>query len=78
MIKLLETAPGQWIYRCIQTHDIISGTIATARKEAIQKEIEAQQDMGIEEDWEREDRYLADIILEDLELHQEITKNTDY
>ena len=47
VIKLLETTHGQWIYRCVQTHDIISGTIATARKEAIQKEIEAQQDMGI-------------------------------
>ena len=67
VIKLLEATHGQWLYRCVQTHDIISGTIATARKEAIQKEIEAQQDMGIGEDWEREDRYLADVNLEDLE-----------
>ena len=32
VIKLLETTQGQWLYRCVQTHDIISGTIATARK----------------------------------------------
>ena len=54
VIKLLETTHGQWIYRCVQTHNLISGTIAMARKEAIQKEIEAQQ-----EDWEREDRYIC-------------------
>jgi hypothetical protein len=30
-------------------------------------EIEQQQDMGIGEDWEREDQYLADVNLEDLE-----------
>ena len=67
VIKLLEATHGQWIYRCIQTHDNISGTIATARKEEIQKEIEAQQEMGIGDDWEREDRYLAEVNLEDLE-----------
>jgi hypothetical protein len=67
VIKLLETTHGQWIYRCIQTHDTTSGIIATARKEEIQKEIEAQQEMGIGNDWEREDRYLAKVNLEDLE-----------
>ena len=68
VIKLLEATHGQWIYRCVQTHDKLSGTIATVRKEAIQKEIETQQDMGIGDDWEREDRYLAEVNLEDLEL----------
>jgi hypothetical protein len=52
VIKLLEATQGQWIYRCIQTHDNISVTIATAQKEKIQKEIEAQQEMGIGNDWE--------------------------
>ena len=35
---------------------------------AIQKEIEAQQDMGIGDDWEREDRYLANVNLENIEI----------
>jgi len=29
--KLLEAAHGQWLYRCVQTHDTISG--AAMRKE---------------------------------------------
>jgi hypothetical protein len=65
--KLLEITHGQWMYRCVQTHDTVSGTLATARKELFQTEIEKQQDMGIGEDWEREDRYLAEVNLEDLE-----------
>jgi hypothetical protein len=67
VIKLLEMTHGQWMYRCVQTHDTVSGTLATARKELLQAEIEKQQDMGIGEDWEREDRYLAEVNLEDLE-----------
>ena len=67
VIKLLEATHGQWIYRCMQTHDTISGAIATTRKEAIQKEIEAQQEMGIGDDWERDDRYLAEVNLNNLE-----------
>ena len=67
VIKLLEATHGQWIYWCILTHDNISGTLATARKEEIQKEKEAQQEMGIGDNWEPEDRYLAEVNLEDLE-----------
>jgi len=37
------------------------------RKEQLQREIERQLDMDIGEDWEREDRYLAEVNLEDLE-----------
>jgi len=65
--KLLEAAHGQWLYRCVQIHDTILGTNATMRKEQLQREIERQQDMDIGEDWEREDRYLAEVNLEDLE-----------
>jgi len=65
--KLLEATHGQWLYRCVQTHDTISGTNATMRKEQLQREIERQLDMDIGEDWEREDRYLAEVNLEDLE-----------
>ena len=65
--KLLEATHGQWLYRCVQTHDTISGINATMRKEQLQREIERQQDMDIGEDWEQEDRYLAEVNLEDLE-----------
>ena len=41
--------------------------LATTRKEQLQAEIERQQDMGIGEDWEQEDRYLAEVNLDDLE-----------
>jgi len=31
--KLLEVTHGQWLYRNIQVHDKISGTLVTLRKE---------------------------------------------
>ena len=37
------------------------------RKEQLQIEIERQQELGIGEDWEREDQFLAEVNLEDLE-----------
>jgi hypothetical protein len=46
VVKLLEATHGQWLYRCIQVHDRTQGTLATLRKEELQKEIEAQQEMG--------------------------------
>ena len=45
----------------------MSGLLATVRKVKLQAEIERQQDMGIREDWEQEDCYLAEVNLEDLE-----------
>jgi hypothetical protein len=63
IIKLLEATYGQWLYHCIQTHNWVSGTITTACKEEIQREIEAQQDMGIGDDWEKEDRYPSKVNL---------------
>ena len=67
IIKLLEATHGQWLYRCVQTHDSVSGTLVMMRKEQLQIEIERQKDMGIGEDWEREDQFLAEVNLEDLE-----------
>jgi hypothetical protein len=67
IIRLLEATHGQWLYRCVQTHDSVSGTLVTMRKEQLQIEIERQNDMGIGEDWEREDQFLAEVNLEDLE-----------
>jgi hypothetical protein len=66
IIKLLEVTHGQWLYRCVQIHDRVSGTRITARKEEIQSAIEAQQEMGTE-DLLEEDQYLVEVHLEDLE-----------
>ncbi len=33
IIKLLEATHGQWLYRCAQIHDRVSGMRATAHKE---------------------------------------------
>jgi hypothetical protein len=66
IIKLLETTHRQWLYRCIQIHDRFSGIQATQHKEELQMAIEAQQDMGWE-DLMKEDEYLAEVNLEDLE-----------
>jgi hypothetical protein len=64
--KLLETAHGQWIYRNIQIHDSTTGTLVTLWKEAIQKEIEEQQEMGGHGLLE-EDQWMLEVNLGDLE-----------
>jgi hypothetical protein len=46
ILKLLKTTHGQWLYRNVQIHNSVSGTQATLRKEAIQKEIEEQMELG--------------------------------
>jgi hypothetical protein len=66
VVKLLEATHGQWLYRCIQVHDRTQGTLAKLRKEELQKEIEAQQEMGYG-GLLKEDQYLAEVNLEDLE-----------
>jgi hypothetical protein len=66
VIKLLETTHGQWLYRCIQVHDKVQGTIVTQRKEELQREIEEQQDRGFDGLLE-EDQFLGEVNLEDLE-----------
>ncbi len=60
--KLLEAAHGQWV----QIHDTCKGTQATLQKEELQKEIEAQQEMGYHGLLD-EDLYLVEVNLEDLE-----------
>ena len=64
--RLLEITHGQWIYRNFVVHDRVSGTLATAKKEELQREIERQQDLGATELLE-EDKYLLEVNLEDLE-----------
>jgi hypothetical protein len=66
VVKFLEATHGQWLYRCIQVHDRTQGTLATLQKEELQKEIEAQQEMGYSS-LLKEDQYLAEVNLEDLE-----------
>jgi hypothetical protein len=64
--RLLEVTHGQWLYRNVQVHDRISGTLVTQRKEELQMEIERQQELG-EEGLLEEDCYLAECNLGDLE-----------
>ena len=64
--KLLEVTHGQWLYRNIQVHDKVTGTLATLRKEEIQMEIEEQQALGTEGLME-EDCHLGECNLGDLE-----------
>jgi hypothetical protein len=63
---LLEATYGQWLYRNVQVHNRIAGTLATQRKEELQMEIERQQELG-EEGLLEEDCYLAECNLGDLE-----------
>ncbi len=64
--KLLEATHGQWLYQCIQIQDSLNSTQGMLRKEELQREIESQQEMGMEGLME-EDQYLAEVNLEDLE-----------
>ena len=66
VIKLLECTHGQWLYRNVVVHDATSGTLATARKEDIQRAIEEQQALGTQ-DLQDEDHFLLEVNLEDLE-----------
>jgi hypothetical protein len=66
VIKLLEGTHGQWLYRNVQVHDLITGKHATDRKEQLQQLIEEQIILG-GGGLEAEDRYLLEINLEDLE-----------
>ena len=66
VIKLLECTHGQWLYRNVVVHDAMSGTLATARKEELQRAIEEQQSIEIQ-DLQEEDHYLLEVNLENLE-----------
>jgi len=64
--RLLEVTHGQWLYRNVQVHDRITGTLATQQKEELQMEIERQQELGTERLLE-DDCYLAEYNLGGLE-----------
>ena len=63
---LLEVTHGQWLYRNIQVHDMISGTLVTLWKEELQLEIKWQQELGTAGLLD-EDCYLVECNLGDLE-----------
>ncbi len=64
--QLLEITHGQWVYRNFIVHDPVLGTIATARKEELLREIERQCELG-DTGLLEEDKYLAEVNLEGLE-----------
>ncbi len=71
--KLLKVTHGQWLYRNIQAHDKVSGTLAMLRKEEIQKEIGEQQALGSDGLLD-EDCHLGECNLGDLEDTSGITE----
>ena len=66
MVWLLEVTHSQWIYQNIQVHDEQQGTIRTQEKEALQREIKEEMEMGFEGFLDM-DKSLARVTLEDLE-----------
>lgn len=44
--RLLEVTHGQWLYRNVHVHDIITGDIASRQKEDIRRELEDQMELG--------------------------------
>jgi hypothetical protein len=64
--KLLKATHGQLLYQCIQIHNRLNGTNTTLKKEELQREVESQQEMGMEGLME-EDQYLVEVNLDDLE-----------
>jgi len=66
VIKLLEITHGQWLYRNVHVHDFKTGDLASKRKEELRKALEDQLELG-EEGLAKEDEYLLDINLGDLE-----------
>jgi len=66
VIKLLEATHGQWLYRNVVVHDIVGGLEAVKRKQELQNEIESQIELG-GEGLDKQDKYLLEVNLEDLE-----------
>jgi hypothetical protein len=64
--KLLKATQGQWIYRNIQIHDAVAQTQATLQKEAIQREIKEQMELG-EAGLLEEDHWMMEVNLGDME-----------
>ena len=63
--RLLEITHGQWLYRNYVVHDLVSGTIAMAKKEELLSGIERQHNLG-DAGLLEEDKYLAEVNLEEM------------
>ncbi len=68
---LLKVTHGQWLYRNVQVHDKLMGTLAAQQKKELMMEIERQQELSTEGLLE-EDCYLTECNLGDLEDTLEI------
>jgi hypothetical protein len=64
--KLLEVTHGQWLYRNVHVYDFKTGDLASKRKEELRRALEDQIELG-GEGLAREDEYLLDINLDDLD-----------
>jgi hypothetical protein len=63
--QLLQVTHCQWIYRCVVVHDRSTGTLVTAHKEELMKEIEHQLELG-EEGLAEEDKFLLECNFDEL------------
>ncbi len=68
--QLFEITHGQWLNQKFIVHNLVSGMIATAKKEELLLEIERQRDLG-DAGLLEEDKYLAEINLGDMETTSE-------
>jgi hypothetical protein len=57
--QLLQVTHFQWIYRCVLVHDRSTGTLVSAHKEELMKEIAHQLEMGAE-GLAEDDRFLLE------------------
>jgi hypothetical protein len=63
--QLLQVTHCQWIYRCVVVHDRVTGTLVTAHKEELRKEIDHQLELG-EDGLADEDRFLLECNFDEL------------
>jgi hypothetical protein len=66
ILKLLEATHGQWLYQNVQIYEAVLGTQVTIRKEAIQKKMEEQMELG-EAGLLEEDNWMLEVNPWDLE-----------
>jgi hypothetical protein len=64
--RLLEVTHGQWLYRNVHMNDILTGDIATQRKEVIRRELLDQIEIG-GKGLAAEDKYLLENNLDELD-----------
>ncbi len=73
--QLLQVTHTQWIYRCVLVHNRATGTLISAHKEELLKEIEHQLSLGLD-GLDEQDRFLLECNFED--LANSLGENQDY